>query len=434
MQTHSSLAEWLAWQESLHLSAIDLGLDRVRVVAERLDLLQPDFPVITVAGTNGKGSAVAMLSSILSAAEYQVGAYTSPHILRYNERVTLNGEPVVDEWLCDAFNAIEAVRAEVSLTYFEFGTLAAMWIFQQQAVDVAVLEVGLGGRLDATNLWDADVAALTSIALDHADWLGTDREQIAYEKASIARAGRTLVCGDPHPPQRVASTAAAIGADLVQLGVDFKVLLKTDEASESLTVLCPDEAGEWWPLWEDLPRPALLGDVQLQNAALVLLTLQQLQAKLPAIDRQAVETGLQQVRLPGRLQRLQQQPDVWLDVAHNPEAAELLAVWLEKQPIVGKTWAIFSILADKDLQSVVKPLQTSIDGWHIFPLDNPRAASLAQISASLTACGATEQMQHADIQQAWQQVSARLQPHDRVVIFGSFLVVSSLLSNVFQTS
>lgn len=431
MQTHSSLSEWLAWQESLHLSAIDLGLDRIQVVAERLNLLKPDFPIITVAGTNGKGSAVAMLSSILNAAGYKVGAYTSPHILRYNERVALSGEPVADQWLCDAFSAIEAVRAEVSLTYFEFGTLAAMWIFQQQAVDVAVLEVGLGGRLDATNLWDADVAALTSIALDHADWLGTDREQIAYEKASIARAGRALVCGDPQPPQRVAGTAEAIGADLIQFGVDFKVAAQTDER---FTVLCCNEAGEWSPLWGDLPRPALLGDVQLQNAALVLITLQQLQSKLPAIDQRAVVAGLQQVKLPGRLQRLQQQPDVWLDVAHNPEAAELLAKWLEKQPIVGKTWAIFSILADKDLQSVVKPLQASIDGWHIFPLDNPRAASLERISASLAACGVAEQTQHADIQQAWQQVSAFLEPHDRVVIFGSFLVVSSLLSNVFQTS
>lgn len=431
MQTHSSLSEWLAWQESLHLSAIDLGLDRIQVVAERLNLLKPDFPIITVAGTNGKGSAVAMLSSILNAAGYKVGAYTSPHILRYNERVALSGEPVADQWLCDAFSAIEAVRAEVSLTYFEFGTLAAMWIFQQQAVDVAVLEVGLGGRLDATNLWDADVAALTSIALDHADWLGTDREQIAYEKASIARAGRALVCGDPQPPQRVAGTAGAIGADLIQFGVDFKVAAQTDER---FTVLCCNEAGEWSPLWGDLPRPALLGDVQLQNAALVLITLQQSQSKLPAIDQRAVVAGLQQVKLPGRLQRLQQQPDVWLDVAHNPEAAELLAKWLEKQPIVGKTWAIFSILADKDLQSVVKPLQASIDGWHIFPLDNPRAASLERISASLAACGVAEQTQHADIQQAWQQVSAFLEPHDRVVIFGSFLVVSSLLSNVFQTS
>ncbi len=222
-EQNKNLQEWLSWQESLHFSAIDLGLDRIRQVATNLGLLQPECPVITVAGTNGKGSTVALLSSLLNEAGYRVGAYISPHILRYNERIAFNGQPADDDFICDAFAAIDAARGDVSLTYFEFGTLAAMWLFVREAVDVIVLEVGLGGRLDAANLWDAEVAIITSIGIDHVDWLGDDREVIGREKAGIARPGKALICGDPEPPSSIAVVADEVGADYIQYGRDFSV-------------------------------------------------------------------------------------------------------------------------------------------------------------------------------------------------------------------
>lgn len=423
-----SLADWLQWQESLHVSAIDLGLERIRTVAQRLNLLKPSFPIITVAGTNGKGSTVAMLTSILKAAGYQVGTYTSPHLLRYNERIALNAEPVTDELLCAAFTAIETVRGETSLTYFEFGTLAALWLFHQQTVDVAVLEVGLGGRLDATNAWDCDIAIVTSIDIDHVDWLGDNREAIGYEKASIGRAGRPLICGDTQPPHSIATTAQSIGAQLWQNGVDFQVIAQPTTKTFSIQ-FATDKLSS--ASLTDLPYPQLQGEFQLNNAACALVALFLLQNRLTQLNRAIFGQGLTQVKLAGRLQQLQKQPEVWIDVAHNPQAARALADWLAQRPSVGKTWVIFSLLIDKNLAEVVEVLRGQVDEWHVFAVDSPRATPLATLVSGIQQQGISAVIAHDAIQTAWNYVQARLAAQDRVVIFGSFLVVSGALDEIF---
>ena len=426
-----SLDQWLQWQESLHVSAIDLGLERIRRVAERLNLLKPPFPIITVAGTNGKGSTVALLTSILVVAGYRVGTYTSPHLLRYNERVALNAEPVSDEQLCAAFSAIEAVRGDISLTYFEFGTLAALWIFHQRLVDVAVLEVGLGGRLDATNTWDADVAIVTGIDLDHVDWLGDNRESIAYEKASIARKARPLISGDTNPPQRIATTAQSIGAVLWQNTKDFSVISQPEIKRFSVVCAAATSLGHHF---QDLPYPNLQGEFQLNNAACALMALDQLHGRLPKLDRKTIEPGLTSVTLTGRLQKLQSQPDVWVDVAHNPQAARVLADWLEGQPQLGKTYVIFSLLADKNLVAVVKALRTVVNEWHVFKVESPRATPLEALVSTIQDQGISAIIAHNSLQQAWRAVQSSLNAQDRVVIFGSFLVVSGALDALFKVS
>lgn len=419
-----SLRDWLDWQESLHLSAIDLGLDRVGEVARRMNLLQPDFPIITVAGTNGKGSTVAMLSAILHAAGYKVGAYTSPHIERYNERIALDCEPVADEPICAAFAAIDAARGDISLTYFEFGTLAAMWVCMQADVDVMVLEVGLGGRLDAANIWDADVAVITGIGIDHVDWLGDDREVIGREKAGIARAGRPVVCGDPEPPASIAAYADKLGAELLQFGRDFGISRKSERFNVDL------RQGNEHQVWEQLPLPALLGEVQLQNAACALVALQQLADTLP-VSTEQVATGLRAVKLAGRLQKLGTAPDIYVDVAHNPHAAEQLAAWLRKNPAQGKTYVLFSILADKDINGVVQVFAGLIDEWHFFPLQDVRAMSLENMQAAMNLCEIPVAVPHKELKLAWNTLKPRLKDEDRVVAFGSFLVLSSMLEGSF---
>ncbi|TXH70133.1 MAG: bifunctional tetrahydrofolate synthase/dihydrofolate synthase [Thiothrix sp.] len=422
------LADWLAWQETLHVSAIDLGLERVAKVAERLQLLKPEFPVITVAGTNGKGSTVALLTSILQAAGYRVGSYTSPHILRYNERITLDKLPVEDDLLVQTFTAIEAAREQVSLTYFEFGTLAALWIFAQTKVDVAVLEVGLGGRLDATNVWDADVAIITAIGIDHVEWLGHNRELIGREKAGIARAGKPLVCGDPNPPSSIRQVAQEKGAQLLQLGEDFVVEQAT--AGDFSIHLQAQDRG-LTASWTQLPFPSLQGQVQLNNVACAVVALQCLTQRLPLVNSVALQQGISKASLTGRLQKLQSQPDVWIDVAHNPHAAENLANWLENTPIAGKTYVIFSILADKDIAGVIQPLQDKVDEWHIFPLDSPRAAPISTLESAFISAKLDNFQVYSDIHHAWKTVTVQTASIDRVVIFGSFLVVSQALDGIF---
>lgn len=445
MSETRSLQDWLAWQESLHLSAIDLGLDRVGEVAQRMGLLQPDFPVITVAGTNGKGSTVAMLSAILDEAGYSVGAFTSPHILRYNERIALNREPVADASICAAFAAIDAARGDISLTYFEFGALAAMWVFMQADADVVVLEVGLGGRLDAANIWDADVAVITSIGVDHIDWLGDDREVIGREKAGVARAGRPLICGDPEPPTSIAAYAAEIGAVLLQYGEAF-ALTQDDErftvslrqessvreriSSPSMEVSTSHSKQYNQHVWDDLPLPALLGDVQLQNAACALVALQQLTDKL-SISHQHIANGLRSVKLSGRLQQLKSAPDVFVDVAHNPHAARQLALWLRKNPSKGATYVLFSILSDKDINGVLHALSGLVDEWHFFPLQDSRAMPLDDMQSAMDLCEISVTVPHQELKRAWSALKPRLTAEDRVVAFGSFLVVSSMLEDLF---
>ncbi|MFZ1387426.1 MAG: bifunctional tetrahydrofolate synthase/dihydrofolate synthase [Thiolinea sp.] len=422
------LAEWLAWQESFHVSSIDLGLERIATVAARMQLLTPQFPIITVAGTNGKGSTVALLSTILGSAGYQVGAYTSPHILRYNERISLTSLPVDDELICQAFTAIELAREHVSLTYFEFGTLAAMWIFSQANVDVAVLEVGLGGRLDASNLWDADVAIITAIGIDHVEWLGHNREVIGREKAGIARPAKPLVCGDPNPPKSISEVALEVGAKLLQLDKDFSVE-SVDEEYFAIHLAADQPLSEL--IGTNLPKPSLQGTVQLNNAACAVVALAQLAESLPKVNLQALQQGITNATIAGRLQKLQSQPDIWIDVAHNPHAAENLANWLKDNPIAGKTRVIFSILADKDIQGVIQPLQDKVDEWHIFPLDSTRAASLSTLQSAFASANVKFFQVYSDINHAWKTVSMQTASIDRVVIFGSFLVVSKALDGIF---
>ncbi len=399
-----TLNDWLVWQETLHLSAIDLGLERIRQVAQRLNLLQLPVPLITVGGTNGKGSTCAMLTQVLSQQGYRVGTYTSPHLLRYNERIALNGISLADETICAAFAAIDAARGDISLTYFEFGTLAAVWCFVHAPVDVMVLEVGLGGRLDAVNLWDADVAIITSIGIDHVDWLGDNREVIGREKAGIMRSGKPIICGDPEPPASIAVEAKRIGAMLQQYAQDF------------------DAVG--------LPTLGLLGQVQRQNAACVRQALQALHGVLPVTETALME-GLRQASVMGRLQCLCDAPQLLVDVAHNPHAAQELANFLKEIPNSAPTHAIFSILGDKDVDGVIQLMKPCIDTWHLVPLSGGRALPIEHLHTALLKNGVQQLIyRHENFQAAWDFVRLVANKQDRVVAFGSFLVVSGMLEVV----
>ena len=418
----TTVSQWLAWQETLNPREIDLGLERVRKVAQRLNLLQPGFKVITVAGTNGKGSCVALLSAIYSAAGYRTGVYSSPHLLHYQERIRLNEQDIDAERLCQAFQLVDDARADTPLTYFEFGTLAALLIFAQAGLDIAILEVGLGGRLDAVNVLDADVAMITSIGIDHCDWLGNDREQIGREKAGIMRSGRPLVCGDIEPPAVIAAHAEALGAPVDWIGHTFCCAI--DGAT-----------GNWsWrgrsQSYQALPPPRLVGTHQYQNAAACLAVLERLAPVLP-VKRQALETGLRTVRLPGRFQRIKTSPEVIVDVAHNPQAAQILAANLAthsvNRPMKGKTLAVFSALLDKDITGVVAALHPRIDRWYIAPLGVARAAPLAQLTAAMQRAEVSQYQTFPDLATAYHAACTDVQAQDRVLVFGSFYTVASVL-------
>lgn len=423
LSTLSTLAERLAWQESLQGAAIQLGLDRVRTVAQRMQLLNLPFPVMTVAGTNGKGSTCAMLTSCLVQAGYQVGTYTSPHIQHYNERIALNGVPASDSLIIEAFNAIDRARGDIHLTYFEFGTLAAIYCFAAQGVQIAVLEVGLGGRLDAVNIWDAEVAIVTSIGIDHVEWLGSDRESIGAEKAAIARPLKYLVSNDPNPPPSIQTMAQALGAKVLQYGIDFKVLSST----ENQFILSTPQG------LSTLPYPSLQGDIQVLNAAGVVVGLQVLgKSTNILVDIEQIAKGLSQVSLKGRLQKVSHSPDIWVDVAHNGHAAQSLAQWLlaQKQD-QGKTHAVFSMLADKDIDLVVNTLQSCIDAWHVFALEGSRALPLEQLVSTLkNSVSDTTIYQYDDLKSALQGAISMSTKPDKVVAFGSFLVVSGVLEHL----
>ncbi len=421
-----SLSDWLDWQEQLHLSEIDLGLERIGKVASTLGITCLPFPIITVAGTNGKGSSVAMLESILRAQGYQTGAYTSPHLIHYNERITINNQSVSDAQICAAFETIDQARLNtlddagkaISLTYFEFGTLAAILCFIEQKVDVALLEVGLGGRLDAANLWDASIAIITGIAIDHESWLGSDRETIGREKAGIMRKNQPIICGDPKPPQSIRDEANRIGARLYQINQDFHYEKKTQDW--------------YWKGWDkqtmQLPLPALKGEFQLNNAATVVAALHLFSEKKMPISQQAYEQGLSKVSVPGRMQVLQTSPQWLVDVAHNPQSAEQLANYLKNNPAKGETHAIFSMLADKDIEQVISIMQPFIDRWHIVALHGKRAQPLEKLSQQLRrSANAPVIIQHSDFTSICKHLKKSVKSEDRVVAFGSFLVVSAVL-------
>jgi dihydrofolate synthase/folylpolyglutamate synthase len=414
-----TLAGWLDRLLQLHPKSIAMGLDRVGAVKTRMGL-QPGFPIFTVAGTNGKGSTCAMLECILTAAGYRVGCYTSPHLLRYNERVRVAGCEAGDAELCRAFAAIEQARNDTPLTYFEYGTLAALWHFIHSGVDVAVLEVGLGGRLDAVNVFDPACAIITSIALDHQDYLGNSRASIGSEKAGIYRAGIPAVCGDPAPPQTIPAHAATIGADYRQIGRDFGFTGN----------------GESWDFWsgatdaimmKDLPLPALSGGFQRYNAACAIEALQLLGARLP-VHREHIEAGLYHVRLHGRFEVQAGAPQVILDVAHNPHAARGLAENLRRMPGRGRTLAVFAMLADKDIASVVREVADEIDDWFVAGIQQARGASAAQLDGvlraelpqPLVAC-------YADVPEAYAQACRSAGENDRIIAFGSFYTVADVM-------
>ncbi len=411
----ATLEEWLGWQETLHPTEIELGLERIAAVARDLDVLSPACPVITVAGTNGKGSCVALLESILRAAGYRVGSYTSPHLLRYNERIRIAGEPVSDAALCDAFAHIDSVRGSRSLTYFEFGTLAALDIFSVESLDVWLLEVGLGGRLDAVNIIDADVALVTGIDIDHADWLGHDRETIGREKAGIFRRGRPAVCGDTRPPASLPAAAQALGALWLGRG-------------EAFDCAVGDHAWNWYgrEQQEHLPLPALAGAHQLDNAAAVLQVLDCLQSRLP-VSRMALEQGLRTVSLPGRFQRLPGAVEQVLDVAHNPQGGRTLAQALQAYPVAGQTHLVLGMLADKDVQAFVQPLLPWVDHWYLGGLQVHRGlpAQMLQerVQETLPAAGV---MVDVDVRSAYQRAMVQACPGDRVVVCGSFHTVAAV--------
>lgn len=416
-----SLDNWLSWQETLHVKEIDLGLDRISIVAQRLDYLTPSFPIITVAGTNGKGSTVAFLESILRSAGYKTGSYTSPHLLRYNERIQINKQEVSDGEIIDAFETIDSARLSkpdnpVSLSYFEFGTLAAMHCFINNKVDVAILEVGLGGRLDASNIWDATLAIITNIGIDHIEWLGDNREDIGIEKAGIMRKDIPVVCGDPNPPESIKNEADRIGARLIQLGKDFEYQNKD----------------EHW-IWRDetstlsLPLPSLPGEFQLNNASTAIAGLKT-QAKQFRIENQHIKQGIKTASIVGRLQKIQKNPEIIIDVAHNPHAAKQLKQYLENHPVSGKTYALFSMLRDKDIKQVVSILKKNIDEWHIVALSGNRGLNLNELKTHLHELNSKSKIiSHESVIEAKKSIKNMAKIEDRVVVFGSFLLVSEYL-------
>jgi dihydrofolate synthase/folylpolyglutamate synthase len=397
-----------------------MGLDRVRAVLARLDVAVP-CPVITVTGTNGKGSTSAMLEAMLRAAGYRTGLYTSPHLMRYHERVRLDGREATDDELVQALNVVEDARiagdAPVPLTYFEFGTLAALWLFARGAPDVLVLEVGLGGRLDAVNVIDADVAIVTSVDLDHRDFLGDTRESIGREKAGIFRAGRVAVCGDRDPPRALVDAAARIGARLLVAGRDF------DAIAEGTQWRYRGPGGDRY----GLPHPALRGRYQLDNAACAITALDALRDRLP-VSANAVREGLVGVELAGRFQVLPGRPTRVLDVAHNPHAARALADALGSMGFHPRTLAVFAMLADKDVDGVVAALRDRVDAWYVAPLPGPRGASGEALAAALGRAGvpADRIVVERDVAHAWRAARSAAHEADRIVALGSFLTVAAV--------
>lgn len=414
-----TLADWLDYQLRTHPQGIAMGLERVREVAQRLGIGKPGKHVITVAGTNGKGSTVAFIEAIARAQGLRVGAFTSPHLLRYNERVRVDGVEASDDALIAAFERIEAARLEsgkpdIPLTYFEFGTLAALLVFEQATLDIAILEVGLGGRLDAVNIIDADVAVITTVDIDHQDYLGLDRESIGAEKAGILRAGKPCVLGEKDPPSSVLRRAYQLGA--------FAIRGHSDYLIDDLSV------GWRWrePGYEiDLPNPRLGAPAQRGNAAAAIAALRALAIELTG---QAIRSGVREASLPGRLQLIARDPDVVLDVAHNPQGARQLAQWLIAHP--KPTVAVFSALADKDIEGLVAALQPHVRSWYLGPIQDagPRGLSAEALAQRLAGQLSPAQVQlHGSLSEALAAARAGVHADQRVLVFGSFHTVAEAL-------
>jgi dihydrofolate synthase/folylpolyglutamate synthase len=417
--TERSLSDWLGYLEQLHPSAIDMGLDRSRQVALQIGLSRPAPRVITVTGTNGKGSTCAFVASLLQAQGLKVGVYSSPHLLRYNERVQVQGLEASDAQLCQAFEVIERARGDISLTYFEMGTLAAFWLFEQAALDAVVLEVGLGGRLDAVNLIDADLALVTSIGVDHVEWLGNTRETVAFEKAGIFRAGRPALCGDQDPPQPLLDQARALDCPLSLRGRDFDLSVEPARWNWFGT----DASGQRVEL-RDLP----LLDLPMQNAALALQAF--VLMDLPWHDA-SIRSALLSTRVTGRLDRRSfewqgKQLHLLLDVGHNPHAATFLAQRLSQRPVAGERLAVFGLLNDKDLDGVLSELAGCFSSWAVAPLPTPRSRSGQEIAQALENLGARV-TSYPSVAQALEAQCAHATANDEIVLFGSFYCVAEAL-------
>jgi dihydrofolate synthase / folylpolyglutamate synthase len=406
-----SLAQWLAFIDSIHGSRIDLSLQRIEEIAKAQNLTQFEAPVITVAGTNGKGSCVSFLENIYLAAGYRVAAYYSPHLLRFNERIRVNGTEISDDELVTAFEKVEAFRQNRSLSFFEYTTLAAFLIFQSHDVDVILLEVGLGGRLDAVNVVDADVAVVTSIGLDHQEWLGDDRESIGYEKAGIYRRQRPAICSDLDPPESVSAFAKQLDSNFLQINKDFSYKINVD-------------SWEWkWGsvAYRDLP----LTQLKCQNAAASLMALASLQGRL-SVDEASIRKGLKNTILPGRFEKISGKVNMILDVAHNPDSARWLKQQLENNPVSGQRCAVVAMLKDKELENTLDALLPQIDQWYFGALDVERAGDPADIKQHLQARGVKNCYNFSTVQQALDEaIKECSHSEDQVVVFGSFHTVAA---------
>ncbi|MEW5823763.1 MAG: bifunctional tetrahydrofolate synthase/dihydrofolate synthase [Pseudomonadota bacterium] len=422
------LSDWLHWLEAQHPRTIELGLERVGQVADRLGLRQPfSGTIISIAGTNGKGSSVALLQAALQAAGLSVGAYTSPHLEHYAERIRIDGQPVSEAALTNAFARIESARQGTPLTYFEFGTLAALLIFRESVLDVLLLEVGMGGRLDAVNCVDADIALITNIALDHQEWLGEDIETIAGEKAGILRAGRPVVFSGAHCPGAIVEETRRLGCPLYRRGEAFNVRIETDGWSWH---------GPHASL-ENLPHPALAGTHQIDNAAGVLMVLSLLEGR--GVPREGVRQALTQVRHPGRFECFVVNTgngahEIILDVAHNPDGARALAETLAQHPprSGGRTLALCAVLTDKDADGLVEPLLTQVAQWVVCGLSGPRGDEGQRVQDALLRQGVTQIAHEARVEDGYNRALTLLGPDDRLVVFGSFLTVAEVRKRVIS--
>ena len=419
-----SLPEWLEWQKDLHFTQVDPGLERVSQVWQRLrGSYEFTFTVITAAGTNGKGSSVAMLESILLASGYRTGTYTSPHVLRYNERIRVNGEPCNDEDICISFERIDNARNDLSLTYFEFATLAAMDIFCQNNLDLVILEVGMGGRLDAVNLFDADIALITPVSLDHTMWLGNDREEIATEKAGIIRSNKPVVCSESSPAKSILEYAKSLNVICFIAEKDFFV----------------EHNSELWSWhnehfnWQNLPLPALLGSYQVQNAAAILQVIALLNQLGFNINIKEIRMGLQNVELVGRFQVISGDVERILDVTHNYQGACNLAKLLVDRRTKGRTYAVLAMLKDKDVDAVIEALKEVINHWFVAGLEGTDRGMNDEIIAEKVQAivGKDNVFAQASVEDAYNQAMAHAKPDDRVLIFGSFHTVEAIMRLVF---
>lgn len=416
-----TLNDWLSHVETLHAKTIDLGLDRIKAMIRKMDI-RFDCPILLVGGTNGKGSTCTCLEQVLLAAGYHVGVHTSPHLIRFNERARIDGKIVTDEDLLPYFEKVEALRGETTLSYFEYTLLVILMMFQARGLDVLVLEIGLGGRLDAVNALEPSGAIVTTVGVDHTQFLGNTREEIGLEKAHIYRAGKPAVCADPLPPSTLVEHAKEIGAD-------FITSTDASEATYAFTHL--DGSATWTYRFKDeeaieLPLPSLPGEHQIRNAAGALTLLFSLRDKLP-FTTEAVKKGLQSMRVTGRFEIIRHDPEVVLDVGHNPHAAYALRDTLKAENFKGRTVAVFGMLADKDREHVCEILKDSFDEWFVADLEGPRGGSAEDLVKLLSACGvATEKMHSFEkVKDALSAALGGASGTDRIVIFGSFLTVSA---------